>query len=312
VSEDKVSVVVLTKDSAPTIGECLGSVLDQSVPPDEVIVVDGGSRDDTLKILSRFPVRVYREDSSSIGYARNLGVRKARGDIVFFIDADCYCERGWIESMLPHFGRPEVAGVAGRIVPWNPESMLARYQAAFMVMPENGVPVRRVPMCNTALRKEAILSVGGFDEDLAWSEDLDLLHRITRDHLVVRENRAVVHHKVPETFSEFFRKRVRAAISGGEIFAKYGFEFGLPRSFTYSVGFLFCLSTLLLSLLYYPSLLGSLVSIGFIFIILQILRLYLKSRRGEVILFPIVALLLCVAYLNFFRGFFRRLLQQFH
>jgi len=309
VSKDKLSVIVLTKDSATTIEKCLDSVLSQSIPPDEVIVVDGGSKDDTLKILSRFPVRIYREDSSSIGHARNLGVQKAKGKIVFFIDSDCYSEKDWIKSMLPHFDRTEVAGVAGRIVPWSPEGMLANYQAAFMNTPKDKAPVRRVPMCNTALRREAILSAGGFDEALAWSEDLDLLHRITRSHLVIRENGAIVHHKVPETFSEFFRKRVRAAISGGEIFAKYGFEFGLPRSFTYSVGFLACISTLILSLVYYPQLLGSLISVGFLFIVLQILRLYIESGERVVILFPIVVLVLCIAYLNFFRGYFRRFLQ---
>ena len=311
-SKHRLSVIILTKDSAATIGECLKSILDQLIVPDEIIVVDGGSRDETLKILSQFPVRIYHEDSSSIGYARNLGVQKATGEIIFFIDSDCYCERDWFQNMLPHLSRIEVAGVAGRILPWNPESMLAKYQAAFMTPSEDKVPVRRVPMCNTALRKEAILSVGGFDEDLAWSEDLDLLHRVTRTSLIIRENSAVVYHKVPETFPEFFRKRVRAAISGGELFVKYGFDFGLPRSFTYSVGFLFCVSALILSLFAYPPAIGPLVSTGLLLTILQILRLYRISGEKAVVLFPAVALTLCLAYLNFFRGFFRRVLQQVH
>ena len=300
----------MTKDSASTIGKCLESVLDQSILPDEIIVIDGGSKDDTLEILRQFPVQVHHENSGSIGYARNLGVKKAKGEIVFFIDSDCYAERDWVKNMIPHFDQAEVAGAAGRIVPWNPESMLAKYQAAFMTTPENRSLVRRVPMCNTALRKEAAISAGGFDETLAWSEDLDLLHRITRSHPIVFENGAVVHHKVPETFSKFFRKRVQAAVSGGELFAKYGFEFGLPRSFTYSASFLLCATALILTVLYYPFFLGPLVSLAFLLTTLQILRLYLKSGEKAVVLFPIVALVLCIAYLNFFRGLIRRLLQK--
>jgi len=161
-------------------------------------------------------------------------------------------------------------------------------------------------MCNTALRRDVILSAGGFDEELAWSEDLDLLHRITRNHIIIRENRAIVHHKVPETFSEFFWKRVQAGTSGGEIFAKYGFEFGMPRSFFYSTGLLLFLSLLILTLLYYPTILKPILSIGLIFTLLKIGELYIKSRERAVILFPIVVLLLSVAYLNFFRGFLRR------
>ena len=306
----RLSVIILTKDSAATIGKCLESVIDQSILPNEIIVIDGGSKDGTLALLRRFPVRVYRESSRSIGHARNLGVKKAEGEIVFFIDSDCYAERDWVKNMLPHFDQPGVAGVAGRIVRWDPESVLARYQSAFMTPPENRTLVRRVPMCNTALRKEAILSVGGFDETLAWSEDLDLLHRITRNHPIVYENEAVVHHKVPETFSEFFRKRVQAAISGGELFAKYGFEFGVPRSFTYSAGFLLCTTILIFTALYHPPLLGPLVSLAFLLTALQILRLYSKSREKAVVLFPIVALVLCIAYLNFFRGLAGRLLQK--
>lgn len=302
------SVIILTKNSASTIGKCLESVLDQSILPDEIIVIDGGSKDDTLKILRQFPVQVHRENSRSIGYARNLGVKRAKGEIVFFIDSDCYAERDWVKNMLPHLDHPEVVGVAGRIVPWDPESMLARYQAAFMTTPGNRSLVRRVPMCNTALRKEAVISAGGFDEALAWSEDLDLLHRITRSHTIVYESEAVVHHKVPETLSELFRKRVQAAISGGELFAKYGIGFGVPRSFTYSAGFLFCAGALIFTWIYYPLLLGPLVFLAFILNALQILRLYLKSGEKAVILFPVVALLLCIAYLNFFRGLIRRLL----
>lgn len=299
----RVSVVVLTKNSIATIQSCLDSLLNQTIKPREIILIDGGSTDGTLELVKEYPVVLIEENTHSIGHARNLGVQTARGDLIFFLDSDCYCVSKWIESMLPHFERDEVAGVAGRTVAWDPESLLATYQASLMGVPENHVPVRRAPNCNLALRKETIISVDGFDEKLSWSEDLDLLHRITEKQLVIRENEALAYHKLPETYSEFFKKRVRAALSGGQIFAKYGLQFGIPRSFTYSTLLLTYLSSIALTLLFFRELMFPLFLLPIILSVIQIARLYNRFRTWTVVAFPIVFLVLCIAYLNFYRGF---------
>ncbi len=270
----------------------------------EIIVVDGGSTDGTLELVKKYPVCIIEESTSSIGYARNLGVKNARGEIIFFIDSDCYCTNNWIESMLPHFDRDEIAGVAGRIVAWEPKSLLARYQAVLMDLPENHAPVRRAPNCNLALRRKAITSAGGFDEGLDWSEDLDLLHRLTTTQAtVIRENKALVYHKMPETYLEFFKKRTRAAMSGGQIFAKYGTQFGVPRSFTYSALFLIYLVSVTLSTLFLKGVTLPLLLLPVALSILKIASLYNRYRTWTVVAFPLVFSTLCVAYLNFYSGF---------
>ena len=299
----KASVVVLTKNSITTIQRCLNSLANQTVLPLEIIVVDGGSSDGTPEVVKKYPINLIKESTCSIGHARNLGVENTRGEIVFFLDSDCYCVSNWIESMLPHFNKGEIVGVAGQTVAWTPKSLLARYQAILMGVPENHAPVRRAPNCNLALRRDAIISTGGFDERLAWSEDLDLLYRITRNGMVIRENKALVYHRLPETYSEFFKKRVRAAISGGEIFAKYGIKFGVLRSLIYSTLFLTYLVLVLFSYLFFQEALFPLILLPVMLSVLQIMRLYNQVRTYTVVVFPIVFLVLCLAYLNFYRGF---------
>ena len=306
-----VSVVVLTKNSIVTIQRCVDSLINQTVQPREIIVVDGGSTDGTLELVKKYPIRLIEESTSSIGHARNLGVKNAKGRIVFFLDSDCYCVSNWIESMLPHFDRGEIVGVAGRIVAWEPKSLLAKYQAVLMDAPKDHAPVGRAPNCNLALRKKAIVSAGGFDEGLDWSEDLDLLHRLTTTQaMVIRENKALVYHKLPETYSEFFKKRIRAAISGGQIFAKYGMEFGVPRSLTYSALFLTYLISVIFSSLFIQEIIPSLLLLPVVLSVLKIALLYNRYRTATVVAFPSVFLTLCIAYLNFYQGFIHQTLLK--
>lgn len=62
-------------------------------------------------------------------YARNLGVYKARGDIIFFIDSDCFAEPDWIENALPHFSDPQITEVTCQTRLWNTEHACARFLA---------------------------------------------------------------------------------------------------------------------------------------------------------------------------------------
>jgi glycosyltransferase involved in cell wall biosynthesis len=86
----KISVVIPCYNAAAYVGEAVRSVLTQTLPPHEVIVIDDGSTDASATVLSEFgsSVTLVRQTNQGVAAAVNLGVSKARGEAIAFLDAD--------------------------------------------------------------------------------------------------------------------------------------------------------------------------------------------------------------------------------
>ncbi len=228
----KVSVVLLTKNSAATVRKSLESVFKQTRKPDETVVVDGCSTDGTLNILKQYPVRLVSEQGLGFGHARNLGVKESRGDIVFFIDSDCYAEPQWIEKILPHFTDPNIAGVTGQTRLWNTDCDVARFLACVgnrMEMPTHHAYVEIAPTMNLALRREVILEVGGFDETLHRGEDTELTYKVSQQYKILYEPEAVIWFRGSPNLRIATRKCIHHFTGVGQLFAKYGFKASFVR-----------------------------------------------------------------------------------
>lgn len=120
--DPSVSVVMPVKNEALKIKACIEGILSQTVPVQEIIVVDSGSTDGTLQILEAFPiVKLIKIPSIEFnhGETRNLGVSKATGDFVILTVGDAQpANEFWIEGLLKGFTDDAVAAVCGQqIVP---------------------------------------------------------------------------------------------------------------------------------------------------------------------------------------------------
>ena len=232
----KISVVLLTKNSAETVKKTLESIVNQTCKPDEIVVVDGNSKDGTQDIVKRYPIKLVTEPGLGFGHARNLGVQNAEGGIIFFIDSDCYADSKWIEKILPHFSDPNIAGVTGQTRLWNTNHGVARFLACVggrMGMPTKQQFVKIAPTMNLAIRREAVLEVGGFDESLLRGEDTELTYKVTKRYQILYEPEAVMWFKGSPTLRIASKKCINHFIGVGQLFAKYGFNrlfvrFNLP------------------------------------------------------------------------------------
>src|SRR5262245_66679199 len=114
-----VSVLVTTFNQAAYIEEAIASVLDQTLPPSEIIVIDDGSTDDTPERLASFGDRIHavRQPNQGVAGSRNTAVRLARGDLLAFLDGDDVWERDKLAHQVaaarqhPHAGMVVVDGV---------------------------------------------------------------------------------------------------------------------------------------------------------------------------------------------------------
>lgn len=106
----RVSLVLTVKNEAATLPALLASIADQRVPPDEVVIVDGGSTDDTLAILERWrdrlPLVIDVFPGASISQGRNRALALARGDIVAVTDGGVVLAPDWLERLVAPFTAP--------------------------------------------------------------------------------------------------------------------------------------------------------------------------------------------------------------
>jgi glycosyltransferase involved in cell wall biosynthesis len=181
----KVSVVATVLNEQPAIGQLLESLAAQTRPPDEIVIVDGGSTDGTLDLLNDWasadavPLLVLERPGANISQGRNAAIDTATGDVIATTDAGVRIEAGWLEALLAPFGgtagstSSPVSVVSGWFVA-DPHSVFETAMGA-TVLPhldeidaEAFLPSSR----SVAFRREAWAAVGGYPEWLDYCEDL--------------------------------------------------------------------------------------------------------------------------------------------
>jgi glycosyltransferase involved in cell wall biosynthesis len=109
-----VSVVVPARNDAEMLGRCLAALARQRRVPDEIIVVDNGSTDDTRAVADAAGVRVIWEPIPGIPRASAAGLDAARGDVIARIDADTVCPPDWLERAITAFeDDPDLSVISG-------------------------------------------------------------------------------------------------------------------------------------------------------------------------------------------------------
>lgn len=215
-----ISIVIPTYNSEKTIGEVLDALFKEIKryrKKVEVIVVDDGSKDNTLKIVEKYPVRLFKQKHKGPAAARNLGVKKARGNIVIFLDSDCKVSKNWLKKILEPFKDKRVAGVGVKYKTWNRGSWVGRFVGYEIGQRQERMKKETdyLASYSTAYRKEVLKKVKGFDTRfrMAAAEDNDLSYRIVKEgyKLIFLKN-SFVWHKHPESLRVYFKKQFYQAL----------------------------------------------------------------------------------------------------
>lgn len=208
------SVIVPAYNASKTIEACLNALIHQSVHTMdyEVIVVDDGSTDNTSEIVKRFPVKYIRQPNRGPASARNLGARKASGEIILFTDSDCVPARNWMEEMVIPFYNADVIAVKGAYKT-SQKSLTARFaQMEFeerFEMLKKADSIDMVDTYSAAFRIGIFWKAGGFDESfpVANNEDTDLSYKLSKlRYKMVFNPKAIVYHlNHPDSLKRYVR-----------------------------------------------------------------------------------------------------------
>jgi glycosyltransferase involved in cell wall biosynthesis len=223
-----ISVVITVRNEAPHLPRLFDSLLAQE-GPFEVVLVDSESRDRTLEIAEgyarRHPdvIRVLSHPGSR-GIGRNTGVAAARGDLVAFIDGDCFPDSQWLRALR---GSANSAAVlAGRTV------TVGKPQYGHLERVElfqSGYDVT-YPSCNLLYRRALFDQLGGFDPRFITAEDIDLNLRAVRAGAGIRfVPDALVYHHMRTTFLRFLYQAFWNGYGRKQLTEKHGSLWGRYR-----------------------------------------------------------------------------------
>lgn len=215
----KISVIIPVKNMAGKIEQCLQAVFAQSLPPHEVIVVDGRSTDGTAARAQHFPVRLFYQDYGAAGAARQIGVEHAEGDYLAFTDGDCIPDKNWLQNLADGFGEG-VVGVGGGIKNIGRGIWTNSINLAFATLLGSGRSVqggasfsdrfvKSISGSNSMYRKSDIWQAGGFDPDLSGADETELNARLLKFGKLRYVRNATVLHDHSRGLREFARNMYR-------------------------------------------------------------------------------------------------------
>jgi len=184
--------------------------LAQTIRNFEIIIVEDPPFDRTKDIIDTFEdkrIRYVRNQRNyGLSKSRNQSVELARGEYIFFTDADCIVSKNWIEKGLKSFQELNSIGVEGKTY-YVSEEYEPTYSDSFIENKKGG----KFMTCNMAYKKSVIERIGGFDERYTYMEDKDLALRAMKlGRIIFNPEMIVFHQKVTVKPPQFVRGAKRA------------------------------------------------------------------------------------------------------
>jgi len=269
-----ITLISTVLNEGDNIHHMMNGLLKQTRQPDEIIIVDGGSQDNTAETIrsyqDRLPLKVLVREGCNISEGRNTAIDAATGDILVITDAGTRLSENWLENITqPMLDNPDVTVVAG-FFKADPHNTFETAMGATVLPLEDEIdPATFLPSSRSvALRKSAAQAINGYPEWLDYCEDLifDMRLQKTQPPFVFAPD-ALVYFRPRETMSAYFKQYYRYARGDGK--ANLWRKRHIIRYITYLVA---APIILLLSILIHPAFL-------LLFVVGGAIYLYQPYRR---------------------------------
>lgn len=215
---DKISVIVCTytEKMVEHVLACIESINNQTLKPDEIILV----LDPKERLVEFYRskvdrnVKIYASSGFGLSFARNTGVKMSEGDIVVFIDDDAVANENWLEYMIKNYDDQNIIGVGGLSKPiWEyknpiyfPEELYWIIGCSYKGLPKEKAEVRNPIGCNMSFRKKVFEEIGYFRTDIGrigkkpmGDEETEFSIRVLEgfpNSRIIYDPQVIVHHRV--------------------------------------------------------------------------------------------------------------------
>jgi GT2 family glycosyltransferase len=204
-----VSAVIYVKNRQQTIEETLISVSKNR--PSKIIIIDGDSTDDTVKICRKYTDKIYSDGGNGLGYARQLGTVKARGKYLAYIDSDVVLpNKNILRDMLEELEKNSWTAIQARIVdPVKKKSYWAEVENfRFSYSINKGSEPKFLVLDACIIKREAVVEIKFDPFFLGASEDLDFFYRLKNVGYKIGISKYYAHHHHRSTMKEFIDQRI--------------------------------------------------------------------------------------------------------
>ena len=173
-----ISLIATVLNEGDSIRQLLDSIIAQTRPPDEIVIVDGGSSDDTVDIIEgyrdRLPLQLIAQPGCNISAGRNCAIRAARGDIIAVTDAGLRLDENWLDELTaPLLRDSSLDAVAGFFLAAPQSRFELALAATTLPLAREIDPATFLPSSRSiAFRKSAAEKAGLYPEWLDYCEDL--------------------------------------------------------------------------------------------------------------------------------------------
>lgn len=252
----KISFIIPVLNGEKFIGKCLGHILAEKAPQDEVILVDNGSTDDTVRVARDYEsVKILELPDITVATMRNRGVAASGGDLLAFIDSDVLISKGWREAAISALSDPEIKATGS--ICCLPEDSTWVTRAWWSFGRSVKARVNYINTGNLIVRREAFEAIGGFNERLVTDEDSDIGVRLNQRHFWMLDDPRIhaVHVNAADTLRDFIRKEMWHATSIVDVLLAGSLDKAMIMTFVFMACAFLSLLALPLIVYYPPTLL---------------------------------------------------------
>ncbi len=301
----KISLIFTVKNEEKTIKSLLDSILIQTKMPDEIIIVDGGSFDKTVKIIEKYkhllPIKIIIKKGANVPEGRNIGISNSKYPIIAVTDGGCVLDKNWVFEITEPFKYKTIDIVSGKYIATG-DSLLQKLTGILLMYDFNKVDSATFSPSSRsiAFKKSAWEQVKGYPEWLISGEDTYFNDKLRKIGKVFYLNKnAIVYWEPRDNLIKLFKQYFQYS---------YYDAIGLinPGYYFLRIASWFIFSLILIELLFYSlfQLLPILLIIPFFLLSFRVIyklknkMLNLKNYCYGLVILSIFELALLLGYFN--------------